>query len=125
MKTDHIIFELTNIGLETRSFQIKIPENFKIATGYLITSRIDSLNSNGIFLGNISLNVNSGKTTIVPPSPVFSDKNSLKKRKYAFEPILQLLEGGKYITGYYEGLIDLGATTYNLKIYIKGKVTVD
>lgn len=122
VKTRYLIIEMLLNNLEKKKFEMKIPEDFIMVDGFLVTTQEDIVIPNNTVVGRVSICL-SDKMSNPVLQYVKSAKAELKRRKYGFQRLKEPLLGGTYIEGFYENFIDDGLphNLLTVKIYLKGK----
>ncbi|MGQ0829402.1 MAG: hypothetical protein ACT4ON_13520 [Bacteroidota bacterium] len=119
LKTRYKIIEVSVNPLEIKKFEFKIPEDFIMVNGFLVTTQGEGAGANNLTVGRLSLSLNNKMSNPVLQY-VQTDKVQFKRRKYEFQKLAEPLIGGTYIQGFYENL-NASDNTYTVKIYLKGK----
>lgn len=119
LKTRYKIIEISIEPEEIKKFEFKIPEDFVLVNGFLVTTQGEGAGANNQVVGRLSLSLNNQMSNPVLQY-VQNDKVKFKRRKYEFQRLAEPLIGGTYIQGFYENLNE-SDNTYTVKIYLKGK----
>jgi len=119
LKTRYKIIQISIEPEEIKKFEFKIPEDFVLVNGFLVTTQGEGAGANNKIVGRLSVSLNNQISNPILQY-VQTDKVQFKRRKYEFQKLAEPLIGGTYIQGFYENLNE-SDNTYTVKIYLKGK----